>query len=298
MTWWGCPMTSHDRPVPDLVPQLSRGKHRNPRKGACFMELASYLAGERWSDHPSCTHPLLATMARLVNDHTTDEGRDRLGRLVPSVIGLTSDDAHIDVEIALRAATTALPVAAAERQRVLAVSVLAAERMLVRLDADRDAEAGPPDPVGQFGQGRQVPQGRWVPQGRRAVHSRRPGATAAIDPATTARPLSERSRRALDQAPEAERWARSFTKEIRTTPRGFFRYAAPNTVRQAVVGVSQAYVAEPDALLHEMLAGAIADCERLIGVDVPAHEPGVDDAAWAAACALTGVQPPAGPTAG
>ena len=44
--------------VPDLVPILSRGKHRNPRKGACFMEMASYLAGERWSDHPRCTHPL------------------------------------------------------------------------------------------------------------------------------------------------------------------------------------------------------------------------------------------------
>ena len=46
--------------LPDLLPVLSRGKHRNPRKGACFMELASYLAGERWSDHPACTHPLLA----------------------------------------------------------------------------------------------------------------------------------------------------------------------------------------------------------------------------------------------
>ena len=72
MTWWGCPMTSHDRPVPDLVPQLSRGKHRNPRKGACFMELASYLAGERWSDRPACTHRLLAHLARLVNDCTSD----------------------------------------------------------------------------------------------------------------------------------------------------------------------------------------------------------------------------------
>ena len=34
------------------------------------MELASYLAGERWSAHPPCTHPLLAALARDVNDHT------------------------------------------------------------------------------------------------------------------------------------------------------------------------------------------------------------------------------------
>ncbi|HSK97732.1 MAG TPA: hypothetical protein VK891_14015, partial [Euzebyales bacterium] len=61
--------------LPDQVPILSRGKHRSPRKGACFMELASYLAGERWSDHPACTHPLLAALARHVNDRTTDAGR-------------------------------------------------------------------------------------------------------------------------------------------------------------------------------------------------------------------------------
>jgi hypothetical protein len=126
--------------VPDLVPQLARGKHRNPRKGACFMELASYLAGERWSDRPSCTHPLLAALARLVNDHTSDEGRDALGPLVPSVIGLTSADPRVDGRNALRAATAALPVASAERQRVLAVSVLSARRALRELDGGIDAD--------------------------------------------------------------------------------------------------------------------------------------------------------------
>jgi hypothetical protein len=84
------------------------------------MELASYLAGERWSDHPACTHSLLASVARLVNDYTSDEGRPRLAELIPSVIGLTGDDLHIDALIALRCATIALPVAAADRQRVLA----------------------------------------------------------------------------------------------------------------------------------------------------------------------------------
>lgn len=127
-------MSRRDASVPELVPLLSRGKHRSPRKGACFMELVSFLAGERWSDHPACTHPLLASLARLVNDHTTDAGRQRLVGLVPSVIGLTGDDAHIDTEIALRAATTALPVAAAERQRVLAVAVLTVEQMRAVLD--------------------------------------------------------------------------------------------------------------------------------------------------------------------
>ena len=47
------------------VPVLGRGKRSSPRRGACFMEFASYLAGERWSDRPRCTHPLLAQLARL-----------------------------------------------------------------------------------------------------------------------------------------------------------------------------------------------------------------------------------------
>jgi hypothetical protein len=127
-------MPNDDTRLPELVPVLSRGKHRNPRKGACFMEFASYLAGERWSDHPACTHPLLSSVARLVNDYTSDEGRQRLAVLIPSVIGLTSDDLRVDARIALRSAAIALPVAAAERQRVLAVAVLTCDRMLAGLD--------------------------------------------------------------------------------------------------------------------------------------------------------------------
>ena len=127
-------MFGRDARVPELIPQLSRGKHRSPRKGACFMEFASLLAGERWSDHPACTHPLLAAVARHVNDLTSDAGRARLADLIPSVIGLTGDDPHIDARIALGSARLALPVAAAERQHVLAVGVLSCERVLAELD--------------------------------------------------------------------------------------------------------------------------------------------------------------------
>ena len=122
--------------APDVMPVLSRGKHRNPRKGACFMELVSFVAGEPWSDHPACTHPLLSSLARLINDHTSDGARPRLAPLIPNVIGLTTDDPQLDVRIALRAATAALPVAPAERQRVLAVGVLVANRVLDDRAAD------------------------------------------------------------------------------------------------------------------------------------------------------------------
>lgn len=112
----------------DIFPLLGRGKHRTPRKGACFMELASYLAGQRWSDSPDCTHPLLAHTARLVNDLTDDASRPRLALLIPSVIGLQSNDPVWDHELALLAASHALPVAAETSQRSLAVGILATER--------------------------------------------------------------------------------------------------------------------------------------------------------------------------
>lgn len=127
-------MSIDDFHLPTMLPLLSRGRHGSARDGACFMELASMMAGERWSDRPSCTHPLLAAVARHVNDHTSDEGRQRLARLIPSVIGLTSDDLRVDARIALRCATTALSVASAERRLVMAVAVRASERMLAALD--------------------------------------------------------------------------------------------------------------------------------------------------------------------
>ncbi|WP_231606626.1 hypothetical protein [Salinibacterium sp. NK8237] len=118
---------------PDFMPVLAAGRHRTPRRGGCFMEFASYLAGEKWSDHPSCTHPALALLARLVNDCTPDQHRSELVELIPSVIGVTSDDPQLELRIALRAATTALPIASEGRQRALAVGILAAQSQLLKL---------------------------------------------------------------------------------------------------------------------------------------------------------------------
>ena len=120
--------------TPDVMPVLSRGKHRSARKGACFMELAAYLAGERWSDHPDCTHPVLARLAREVNDHVDDYGRQRIAPLIPDVIGLNASDPRIDVWLAREVALTALPIVSAARQGVAAVGLLRCERVLNALE--------------------------------------------------------------------------------------------------------------------------------------------------------------------
>jgi len=120
--------------APDGVPVLSRGKHRSPRRGACFMEFASFLAGERWSDHPSCTHPLLAQVARRVNDLIGDEGRQGLVPLIPLVVGRRGDDR---TWLALPVAVAAAPLLDVPEatQRALAAGLLSACQVC--------AEAGP-----------------------------------------------------------------------------------------------------------------------------------------------------------
>jgi hypothetical protein len=127
-------MSYHNAQPPDLLPILSPGKHRNPRTGACFMELASFLAGEPWSDHPSCTHQLLASLARDVNDHVDDSARTRLAPMIPSVIGLVPEDPHVVPMVTAVCIQHALPVVSQERQYILAVALLVGERNLAALD--------------------------------------------------------------------------------------------------------------------------------------------------------------------
>jgi hypothetical protein len=128
------PATPTTQLAPDIMPVLSRGKHRNPKKGACFMELASFLAGEPWSDHPKCTHGLLASLARDINDHVGDHARSQMAPLIPEVIGLNGDDPRVDALIAREAALAALPVTSSERQGVAAVGLLRCERILASLE--------------------------------------------------------------------------------------------------------------------------------------------------------------------
>ena len=115
-----------------LMPVLSPGRHRNPRRGACFMEYASYLSGARWSDHPACTHPSVAALARLVNDVTSDEARARLTPLIPSVVGLNGTDPRVPLVVSSLAAASALPVSSEGRQRALAAGLLRCERLLAQ----------------------------------------------------------------------------------------------------------------------------------------------------------------------
>jgi len=59
---------------------LGRGTHANPYRGGNVLELASVLAGERWSTHPESAHPALAAVAGTVNDLLADDHTGRADR--------------------------------------------------------------------------------------------------------------------------------------------------------------------------------------------------------------------------
>lgn len=82
--------------IPAGLPQLARGHHSSPEKGACLMEYVSMLAGESFSDRPRCVDPLLVRLSWWVNDTLREEGRKGLSIMAPRFIGT----AHLGPQLA------------------------------------------------------------------------------------------------------------------------------------------------------------------------------------------------------
>ena len=95
-------------------PHLTAAAHLTPEDGTCLMEAVSAAAGLPWSDSPPCTHPLLAHLARLVNDAMSDRARQQLGSLVPDLVTAAADDpataARASAYVATACTEQALPI--------------------------------------------------------------------------------------------------------------------------------------------------------------------------------------------
>src|SRR4051794_2950885 len=70
--------------------KLSRGKHSSPAHGACVMELASMLAGERFTDRPHSVSPVVATVLRCYDDSR----RQDLYRYAAAAVGTREGSAE------------------------------------------------------------------------------------------------------------------------------------------------------------------------------------------------------------
>lgn len=75
--------------------RLTEMSHASPEDGMCVMEMVAWFAGERHSDSPECSCPILTYWAIELNDCApTDEDRQRLIRLVPMLAGTVDGTAE------------------------------------------------------------------------------------------------------------------------------------------------------------------------------------------------------------
>ena len=118
-----------DMSAPDVMPVLSRGSTETRAKAPASWSWRPSSPGSRGvTIRPAPTRSSAHLPAWSM---TTPRTRRALGSpLIPSVIGLTSDDPQLDVRMRAAPATAALPVAPAGASRVLAVGVLVANRVL------------------------------------------------------------------------------------------------------------------------------------------------------------------------
>ena len=96
------------------------------------MELASILAGETWSDHPASVHPVLAAVARLVNDRIREPDRARLEPSVPAMVGTATDDIESYARLVLTCSTGALNSERVRSHPEIRAEVESAQRMAQR----------------------------------------------------------------------------------------------------------------------------------------------------------------------
>jgi len=127
-------------PVSHQNVRLGSGRHPRPGKVVCVMELASMLAGERFSDRPVSVCPVIGAILRAYNDNVDDRRRQDLYRFAADAA-----DTRRDYRVQRRRADVALGWAAARHGTLL---------------APPDPE-GPRDEIGCYVVGALGPRRRW-----------------------------------------------------------------------------------------------------------------------------------------
>lgn len=145
-------MTSSQRYDEHAPGRLSVGAHLSPEDGTCLMEAVSVAAHLPWNDAPSCTLPLLAHLARLVNDTMSEDGRQNLTDLVPELAAVGTGDPAEAARVSARVAAACTEQALAFHPNLLLVHLHHVAAAQLR----RDECAGGRDP------GLTVRSWRWL----------------------------------------------------------------------------------------------------------------------------------------
>jgi hypothetical protein len=86
-------------PISHQNVKLSKGRHASPAQGACVVEVASMLAGDRFGDHPRSVCPMLAAYMRGVNDLVAEEDRQRLLPYAAALVDTAGSRAELRARI-------------------------------------------------------------------------------------------------------------------------------------------------------------------------------------------------------
>ncbi len=87
---------------------LSRGRHRTPAQGLCLMELTALLSGTAHTDRPVTAHPVLAAIARVTNDASSDAARAQLLPLAARLLDTRTQDPAVALTLVAISCETAL----------------------------------------------------------------------------------------------------------------------------------------------------------------------------------------------
>jgi hypothetical protein len=79
--------------------KLSKGKHTAPEHGACVIELASMLAGERFTDHPPSVSRTIGAFLRGYNDLVDRQRRQDLFRYAALCVGTAGEETVEDARV-------------------------------------------------------------------------------------------------------------------------------------------------------------------------------------------------------
>ena len=74
---------------------LRPGAHTSASDGVSLMEAVSVLAGEPWSNSPSCTSPVITAYARSLSDWLPDDERQWLKAYIPRLVGTAEPDLEL-----------------------------------------------------------------------------------------------------------------------------------------------------------------------------------------------------------
>ncbi len=112
--------------------KLESGNHSKPTQGMCVMEMASLLAKEKFSDHPTCVNEVITRAAQRVNDSVSEPDRQRLKKLLPRIMRCrrTEDDKRINVRLAIYCAKSVEHLVHGRNKRRAREAIEAAEKWL------------------------------------------------------------------------------------------------------------------------------------------------------------------------